>query len=423
MKITILTMGSRGDVQPYIGLAQGLQQAGHDVILCTAATFRGLVESYGLPFAPVSADIVQMMQNEQGLQAMESRNPIGFLSKMMEQMLPAVKKMTAEVITAVEGVDLIVTSSTMLFLAQAFQEWRGIPFLPAYPQPLLPTRDFPAMGTPSLPTWFPQPVRGLYNRFTHHVAVQIFYSIFRRAGNAARQELMGLPPMPFLADLSSVYDGRQPLIYGFSEHVVPISDLPSTMHICGYWFTQEPEWTPPADLLHFLDSGDKPIYVGFGSMTDRQPQELTRMIVDALKITGKRGILLSGWGNLGTAQLPDSIHVLQSVAHEWLFPRVAAAIHHGGAGTTAASLRAGVPTIIVPFIADQPFWGECVHALGVGPAPLPRKKLTTESLVAAIRATDDPQMRQKAATLGQQISAEDGVATAVKWIEHYYGKK
>ncbi|MBX3066829.1 MAG: glycosyltransferase family 1 protein [Anaerolineae bacterium] len=423
MKITILTMGSRGDVQPYIALAQGLQQAGHEVTLCTAATFRALAESHHLKFAPVSADIIQMMQNEQGLQAMESRNPIGFLNKMMEQMLPAVKRMSQEVFVATEGVDLIIVSSTMLFLAQALHEWRGTPFLPAYPQPLLPTRDFQAMGMPALPAWMPQPLRGAYNRFTHYVAIQVFYSIFRRAGNAMRQEQMGLPPMPRFADLSSLYDGSQPLIYSFSEHVVPISDLPATMHICGYWFTETTDWTPPDDLLQFLDSGDKPIYVGFGSMTDRQPQELTHMIMDALKITGKRAVLLSGWGNLGSTQLPDSIHVLHGAPHDWLFPRVAAAIHHGGAGTTGASLRAGIPTVVVPFIADQPFWGERVEALGVGPAPIPRKKLTTAGLVTAIRATDDPQMQQKAAALGQQIRAEDGVATAIKWIEHYYGKK
>jgi sterol 3beta-glucosyltransferase len=155
-------------------------------------------------------------------------------------------------------------------------------------------------------------------------------------------------------------------------------------------------------------------------MTDRDPAALTQLCIEALKVTGQRGILLSGWGGLGAAQLPPSIYLLDHAPHEWLFPKMAAIVHHGGAGTTAASLRAGVPTVIIPFIADQPFFGEQVRRLGVGPAPIPRRQLTLPALTEAIRqATSNATMRDRAAALGDALQAEQGVANAVQLIERY----
>jgi UDP:flavonoid glycosyltransferase YjiC (YdhE family) len=171
-------------------------------------------------------------------------------------------------------------------------------------------------------------------------------------------------------------------------------------------------------LLDFLANGPPPVYVGFGSMVDRDQEAVSRIVMEALRQTGQRGILLAGWGGLGAADLPGSLFRVEAASHDWLFPRMAAVIHHGGAGTTAAGLRAGVPNVVVPQFGDQFFWGWRVHTLGAGPRPIPRNELTAAKLAEAIRqAIRDEAMQRRAAELGRQILAENGVEAAVKLIE------
>jgi UDP:flavonoid glycosyltransferase YjiC (YdhE family) len=197
------------------------------------------------------------------------------------------------------------------------------------------------------------------------------------------------------------------------------ADWDGQMHVTGYWFLDPvDDWNPPADLLEFLQAGSPPVFIGFGSMSTRNPEETTHLILQALACTQQRAIMLSGWGGLHKANLPDTVYMLDSIPFSWLFPRVAVVVHHGGAGTTSAGLRAGVPSIIVPFFADQPYWGQRVADLRVGPAPIPRKKLTAERLAQAIQtAVTDQAMRQRAADLGVKIRAEDGIARAVEIVQ------
>ncbi|NEO00729.1 MAG: glycosyltransferase family 1 protein, partial [Moorea sp. SIO3I7] len=171
-----------------------------------------------------------------------------------------------------------------------------------------------------------------------------------------------------------------------------------------------------------LDAGNPPVYVGFGSMAGRDPQRLTEIVIEGLQQANVRGIIATGWGGLAVDDLPDSIFKIDSAPHDWLFPRMAAVVHHGGAGTTAAGLRAGRPTIICPFFVDQPFWGDRVHALGVGSKPIPQKTLTAEKLATAIReVTTNQTIRQNAEALGKQIRDEDGIANAIAIIESQLG--
>jgi UDP:flavonoid glycosyltransferase YjiC (YdhE family) len=234
---------------------------------------------------------------------------------------------------------------------------------------------------------------------------------------------MGLPSMPLFASLKDIWKGEVPVLYCFSPNVVPpATDHGENVKVCGYWFVDRPaDWQPSVELMAFLEAGPAPVYIGFGSMTDRNPEALTRIALDALAASGQRGVLLSGWGGIGKENLPDTVFVIDSAPHDWLFPKMAAVVHHGGAGTTAASLRAGVPSIVVPFIADQPFWGDRVHKLGVGPAPLPRKQLTAAALADAIRtAVGNQEMRTRAAALGDCIRSENGVQVAVELAERYF---
>jgi sterol 3beta-glucosyltransferase len=193
--------------------------------------------------------------------------------------------------------------------------------------------------------------------------------------------------------------------------------------VTGYWFLDHPpDWQPPADLVDFLESGPPPIYVGFGSMPSRDPEKICRIVLHALRQSGQRGVIATGWEGLSQSDLPDEVFVIEAVPHDWLFPRMAAVVHHGGAGTTGAGLRAGVPNIVVPISNDQPFWARQVKALGAGPAPIPRKRLTADRLAHAISvAVTDESIRKRAAELGETIRAEDGVVNAVRIINQTLG--
>jgi UDP:flavonoid glycosyltransferase YjiC (YdhE family) len=210
--------------------------------------------------------------------------------------------------------------------------------------------------------------------------------------------------------------------YGFSEFVVPRPrDWPDWHYITGYWFLDgTDDWAPPVGLIDFLSSGPKPIYVGFGSMSGRTARELAGLAIEAVTLAKQRAVLLGGWAELPERDLPDHIYAIESAPHDWLFPRMAAVVHHGGAGTTAAGLRAGVPSVIAAFFADQPYWGRRVHALGVGPKPILRKELTPQRLAEAIaQAVTEREMQRRASALGEKIRSEDGVARAVERVSKY----
>jgi len=212
------------------------------------------------------------------------------------------------------------------------------------------------------------------------------------------------------------------VLMAFSPNVVPPPvDWPKSVCVTGYWFLDEGEnWEPPSNLLEFLAAGPLPVFIGFGSMAGRNPDKTARIVRDALARSGQRGLIVTGWGGLTFPCPPRDIFVSEYVPYDRLLPRVAAVVHHGGAGTTAAGLRAGKPTVICPFVADQPFWGRRVAALGVGPLPISQSKLTPYSLAEAIReVATNSQMQNCAAELGAKIRAEDGLGNAIAFVEKH----
>lgn len=236
-------------------------------------------------------------------------------------------------------------------------------------------------------------------------------------GNHLRTRFLGLPKQTWKKHREIL--NKTPSLLLVSPQVIPRpSDWQPHYHITGYLFDEDIQWQPPSDLLHFLADGEKPIYIGFGSMRDRKPEATTRLVLEAVKRTGNRAVLLSGWAGIGVDSMPDNVFLLDYAPHTWLFPRMAAVVHHGGAGTTAAGLRAGIPSVIVPMIADQPFWGRRIYELGAGTTPIPHNKLTVEKLAEAIRsATHNSLMRQRAAELGAKIASEDGLKNALETFE------
>jgi sterol 3beta-glucosyltransferase len=270
------------------------------------------------------------------------------------------------------------------------------------------------MGFPRLP--FPG-----YNRATYLLAEQLAWQMFRAVINRWRKQTLHLPPLPLTGYFHRLGTRQIPILNGFSPHVVPRpADWGEHVHLTGYWFPEDNAWQPPADLEAFLAAGKAPVFIGFGSMPIRQPAKTTAIILEALHQSSQRAVLQTGWGGLGQTELPAEVFQLDYAPYGWLFPRMAMVIHHGGSGTTAFGLRAGVPSLAVPFVFDQFYWGERIAALGVGPRPIRHSTLSVERLKEAILlGTTTSQLRQKAAELGDHIQAEKGLEQAISFIQQF----
>jgi len=410
VRITILTIGSRGDVVPYIALALGLRRAGHEVRLATHTPFEPYIRLAGLEFAPLMGDPRALLQSDIGQRWLASgRNGIRFAAGFAKIMRPIIGRICEESAHAAAGAEAVVYAR--LVPGAHVTEALGVPGIAAYLQPATPTRAFPSIRAGG------RELGPLRNLLSHVAAEHLMAQPLLGPVNAWRTEV-GLARVPRRRPRPRA---AAPVLYGYSPSVLPRpDDWHRRVHVCGYWTPPAPPWTPPRELTDFLDAGDPPVYVGFGSMTARDPGELAGLVADALRRAGRRGIVQAGWAELSAPDFGDDVLAIGEAPHGWLFPRVAAVVHHGGAGTTGAGLRAGRPSVLVPFFADQPFWGWRVAALGVGPEPLPRGELTAERLAAAIRAaTEDGGIRRRAEALGQAISAEDGVAAAVGAVEDH----
>lgn len=419
MNILILTLGSRGDVQPYVALGKGLQAAGHDVTVATSARFADFVTAHGLAFGALSDDLLVLMDSAEGRTAMEETHGVLGSMKTMVKLAQEGNRINRRLMmdaweaAQMAEPDLVIFHPKALAGAHIAEKLK-IPAILAVMQPMLvATVEVPPIGVP------PLKIGGWYNKLSYQL-IKMGYGSYRGMVNTFREETLGIKKLPRGVDILRTSSGKAlPVLHAFSPHVLPQpDDWPPYATVTGYWFLDEDTpWQPPAELSAFLEGGAPPVYVGFGSMAGRDPQRLTNIVVEALMRANVRGVLATGWGGMESGDLPPSIMQIEQAPHQWLFERVAAVVHHGGAGTTAAGLRAGRPTVVCSFMGDQPFWGERVFQLGVGTRPIPQKKLTAETLASAIGvATTDDGMRWQAARLGELIQQEDGVAKAVRQI-------
>ena len=415
MRIAIVALGTRGDVQPYIALGTGLKTAGHTVRLVTHENFERLVTSYGLEFWPMQGDVQAMMETPVMRDLLEKGNFLAITAHTATAAQQAALDWARDGLAACRGMELLIAGVGGLFVALALAEKLNLPLLQAYIFPFTPTSAFPAILLPPFIAKF----GGYVNRLSHHLFRQLMWQGSRAGDELARRQVLGLPAAPFGGLYNSERLQRYPVLYGFSPAVIPQPSDWRNPQISGDWHLDEaPDWIPPAALLDFLETGSPPVYIGFGSMGSRNPEQTADLVLQAIDLTGQRAILQSGWGGLSKTDLPDTVFVVDSIPHSWLFPRVAAVVHHGGAGTTAAAFRAGVPSIAIPFFGDQPFWGRRIAALGVGTNPIPRKQLTAKRLATAIdRVITDRSIRQRAADLGAKIRAEDGIANVVAIVQ------
>lgn len=415
--IVIFTIGTQGDVRPCVALGRGLRCAGYPVRIATSGNFAGLVREAGLEFFPLTADFQAMLEADRSIadQGLDLRAMARIFRERYAQWA---MHWVDEGLAASEGAGLLLGVSNSTLLAKALAEHRGVPFAIARLQPLTPSRRLPPMVLSGSRERLP----GLVSLAAHQLLWLLVWHVMRPAINGVVRPRLGLPRYPWHGPYLGGDALEAKVINGFSRHVLPRpDDWPESSQVTGYWFFDPPAWTPPAELADFLEAGPKPVYIGFGSMVSHQAAAFTRTVLDGVRRSGRRAVLAAGWGGLEIAEGPldDQIYGLRQAPHDWLFPRMAAAVHHGGAGTTAAAVRAGIPSAIVPFYGDQPFWARCLHRRGVAPPALDRRTLSADALATALDAMQQPAMLHEAEALGRAVRAENGVDEALRHLRRW----
>jgi sterol 3beta-glucosyltransferase len=415
MKITILAYGSRGDIQPFLALAVGLQKAGHVPCLAAPHRFAEFVEQYNICFAPLPGDPEELSArfNDAG------QNPIRTIRAISDYVFEIAPQVSQAAFDACAGADLIIHGFLFTAGGHTIACQLGIPDISIQTFPMFaPTKAFPNVSMSVLPSgWLSYASHWLFDR------------VFRYGGGSGYRRIWRLDPdIPLPRKLSWPFPPapdrpRTPLLFAFSSSVIPPprewQDQPH-IHLPGYFFLEEEAYDPPELLVDFLASGEPPVCVTFGSMVNRKMETIRAVLLEALRLTRRRAIILTGWGDWGlsTATAADVL-TLDSIPHAWLFPRCKLVIHHGGAGTTAAALRSGIPSMAIPLAGDQPFWAQRVDHLGVGPHSIALKELSVRRLADALLEADSPTYMAGARTLGQALHAEDGVGAAIRLVERY----
>ncbi len=411
MKLAIFTLGSRGDVQPYVALAKGFIERGHEVRFVADQGAESLVAPHGITGHFLGGDVREYSDMPK-LHRMRG-NPYRFARVVADSLARIAVGLAPAAAEVVAGSDMLLLSESNFGMGIAIAEKLGVMPCEASIIPHTPTGHLPS----ALLSWPDVPLPRRMVCLSHDLALRAAWLGGRSMVNQFRA---ALDLKPWFWPFGSSYAKYYPQIYGFSPHVVPPPpDWPNNITVTGYWYHRsDSDWQPPVALRAFLAKGPPPIHVGFGSMKDADPKQLTQIVMQAIRKAGLRAILTRGWGGVSTQQDSDDLFNLEGAPYEWLYRQTAAVVHHGGSGTVGAVVRAGVPSIVVPYLPDQTFWAWSLRRLGVAPKALPRPRLTADALAKAlIQVTTDQAMRLRAQELGQLVRAEDGVARAVEVVE------
>lgn len=410
MRITILTYGSQGDVQPCLALAVALQSAGHSPLLALPAALRPQADALAIPAVSLPGDIARLSQgfNQAG------KNPLAMVRVMKTNLEPVAIEVARLAWQACLGADRVVHTFLFTLGAHAFARQLGIPDISVQFFPMFyASARYPQPAFPELPLG-----QG-YNRLTHHLTHAVFLSTQRLMYVRLRKAIPGSPSRLTWPFKASAGRAATPLLLAYSPALVrPEADWGDHVQPTGFWFLDSPgSYQPPAGLEDFLATSPPPVCMGFGSMLHPLSRQLQRTLLDGLRQAGGRAVILTGWDGWQAAEPGPDRLFLPGAPHDWLFPRCAAIIHHGGAGTTAAALRSGRPNLVLPLAVDQPFWARRIHESGASPAPLDPRTLTAAQVASAVRqALESDGIRQSAAALGAAIRSEAGVDKAVEVI-------
>lgn len=419
-KILLVAVGSRGDVQPLIVLGKALKAVGYEVALLAGKNFEAWVTSHGLSFFPIKIDVEDMLNTEYGKAWAENgtKSPL-HEGRAMRAMLDAHgQSMADDLLEFCPQADVLMSNLPTFGIVEAIAEKYHKPHIRIMFSPLTPTNDPRITMIPAIPR-----ASSVLNRLACYAGIYFIHWVSQKSTNETRQRL-GLNVWGWRDYLKAW--NRVVALTGISPLVMPPDpEWGDRVLITGYWFDNSgSSWQPPTPLQDFLARGDAPIYVGFGSMPNSDPHKTTQIILEALARTQQRGVIYSGWSNLSAEAVPETVFLLDKTGapHDWLFPRMKAVIHHGGAGTTASALRAGVPSTIVAHLGDQPYWGRRVQELGAGAKPIKRTQLNARRLTWAIQAMIESEtMHATAQRISQRLNAETGVENAVQAIQQLLG--
>jgi sterol 3beta-glucosyltransferase len=422
MRVGMAMVGSRGDIQPFVALAHALVSAGHEVMITANADAAELVAAVaGATFVPFDMDVHAMLSSQEGQWLLASGKTRKFLDFANRTLAAAYDSLGHGVRAAAEGADVVVAGIGIDDYAVAACQALGVPLILGYLAPWLPTAAHPQIMT-SRVGLLPRSLGGPGNVLSHRVTEWAYWYGRREHINAFRRSL-GLAPSQCSIVTGAARLGTPVLLaYSTAVHPAPPDWHPGSL-VTGYWRLPEQarqrigESRPPPGLADWLDSGDLPVFLGFGSMPILDPAPVIEAAIEAARRARIRILIGAGWSELARAEgtLPEYVRTVGGVDHDWLFPRCRAVIHHGGSGTTSAGLTAGRPTWIYSLFYDQPFWGKQVSRLGVGGHGRFRQ-MRPGPLAAVVRRLAREDIRQRAGALGDQLSREDGVATAMSAI-------
>jgi UDP:flavonoid glycosyltransferase YjiC (YdhE family) len=412
VRVLIVTSGSMGDLAPYTGLGVRLRDAGHCVTVATHPPFAGALAAAGLPFLPIPGDLRAILPQARGQDGRSSGTGPRALAQLLRIARPLIAELGEGIVAAVERArpDVLLLSTVVAPLGYQVAEAAGVPWAGVFLQPVAPTGDFGSvlLGGRS--------IGRTGNHAVTAAAGTVSQLLYAGPVRALRRRL-GLPHEPIRTLRTWQDGGRFPTFHGFSTAVVPRpADWRPQLEVVGYWWPAPAhDWTPSAELTGFLGAGPPPVFIGFGSMGPGQGERLSGPVLDAVRKARVRAVVQTGWAGLDVRS--DEVLTIGEAPHEWLFPRVSAVVHHCGAGTTAAGLRAGVPAVPVPVLADQPFWADRVHRLGAGSAPVPLPRLTADRLAAGLReVTTNPHRAARAQALSARLRADDGAGRVLEWL-------
>jgi sterol 3beta-glucosyltransferase len=387
MRAIITNFGSAGDVQPYLALIMEMHHYGHEVAFAFSPHFAPMIERHGVEFIPIGPDFekVQYEIITTTVATPDIHDSADQMYSMFAPLVEALPQMFRELSDACRNADVLI-SGPLQPASRMIHELTGIPFVS------IQEAHFGGGGTPA----YQQATTALINPF---------------------REQFGLPPLshPLTHDANS----PQLALYAVSRHVLPpLPNWPPHFNMTGYFFFEDEKWQPYPELVEFLAAGEAPVIITFGSMTHDDPDSVTELVLEAIRIVGCRAIIQQGWSGLGRCPVPSNVHVAGFVPHTRLFQHASCVVHHGGCGTAAAAFRAGVPSVFVPHGADQPLWAQLAHEMGSSVAPIPFPELTADRLARAItEALTVPSYRKVAESLSGRIRAEPGVKMARELIE------
>jgi sterol 3beta-glucosyltransferase len=377
---------------------------GHETRLLADKATLGFVAALGVPATALGGDIRAALSLGTTLSNTVKRQ--GGLTSTASA-LASIANANAEawmrqVKEASSGCDAIIVSGLAAFVGLSVAEYLGIPAIGTGLIPITPTAEFasPFLRPGMVPRWL--------NRTSHRFVNAVLWRAFRESTNAARATVCGLGPR------KNVWTDH-PMLYGISRYLVPSpSDWPANAFVCGQWTLPSPGWEPPPTLSEFLAAGEPPIYVGFGSMAGFDRQRLLSELITG--VAGRRALYYPGWSGVDASALPKNFHVLDDTPHAWLFPRTSLVIHHGGAGTTHSAARAGVPSVVIPFAADQFFWADRLRRAGVAAASVGGKALNAATLARSIEFAESVGARSRASALAAKMGTEDGLVATISTV-------